>query len=121
VKRKLIVGAVIIILAAVWLFSSLNDSLTPYVSFDQAKQREQRVQVIGSIVKETVSYNSDSLQLLFTIEDDNHEQLTVLYGGSTPGNFDQATKVVCRGVYRDGRFHADELLLKCPTKYQGES
>jgi cytochrome c-type biogenesis protein CcmE len=120
-KRKLIVGAVIVILAAVWLFSSLNDTLTPYISFDEAMQRNQRVQVIGSILKDDVHYDSDSLQLVFKIEDKNHQQLTVLYAGSMPGNFDQAETVVCLGIYKDGRFHADELLLKCPSKYEGNS
>jgi len=121
VKRRLIIGAVIVILAAIWLFSSLDDSLTPYISFEEAKQRGQRVQVMGSIVKEAVRYDTDSLQLIFKVEDEEHEQLTVVYAGSMPGNFDQAKSVVCRGAYRDGRFHADELLLKCPSKYQGDS
>jgi len=121
VKRKWIVGAVIIVLAAVWLFSSFNDSLTAYVSFDEAKSRDKRVQVIGTIVKEDVNYDSDSLRLVFRMLDDGGDDLTVVYAGSMPGNFDQATTVVCKGKYVDGRFEADELLLKCPSKYQGES
>ncbi len=120
-KRKLIVGAVIVILAAVWIFSSLNDTLTPYISFDEAKQRDQRVQVIGSILKDDVYFDRDSLQLVFKVEDENHQQLTVVYSGSMPGNFDQAETIVCMGKYKDGRFHADELLLKCPSKYEGDS
>lgn len=120
-KKKWIAGAVIIVLAAIWVFSSFNDSLTAYVSFDQAKARDKRVQVIGTIDKNNVSYNSDSLQLVFRVVDDKGEDMTVVYSGTMPGNFDQATKVVCKGKYVDGRFEADELLLKCPSKYQGES
>lgn len=120
-KKKLIVGAVIIILAAVWIFSSLNDTLTPYISFDEAKQRDQRVQVIGSILKDDIYFDRDSMQLVFKVEDENHQQLTVVYTGSMPGNFDQAETIVCMGIYRDGRFYADELLLKCPSKYEGDS
>lgn len=104
-----------------WVFSSFNDSLTAYVSFAEAKERDKRVQVIGTIVKDEVSYNSDSLQLVFRVLDEDGEDMTVVYAGSMPGNFDQAETVVCKGKYVNGRFEADELLLKCPSKYQGES
>jgi cytochrome c-type biogenesis protein CcmE len=121
VRRKLIVGAVIVVIALVWLFSSLNDTLTPYISFDEAMQRDQRVQIIGSVLKDEVRYDTDSLKLVFKIENEDHQRLTVVYTGSMPGNFDQAETVVCLGIYRDGRVHADELLLKCPSKYEGGS
>lgn len=120
-KRKLIAGGVVVVLAAIWLFSSLDDPLTPYVSFEDAMTRDQRVQVIGAIVWDAVSYDADSLRLMFQVEDESGQRLSVTYDGSMPGNFDQATKVVCIGVYRDGAFRADDLLLKCPSKYQGDS
>jgi len=38
-----------------------------------------------------------------------------------PGNFDQATSVVLKGKPdNDGRFVAEQMLVKCPSKYQGE-
>jgi cytochrome c-type biogenesis protein CcmE len=120
-KRKWIIGGAIIVVAAIWLVSSFSESLTAYVSFDEAKQRDRRVQVIGSIIRNDVRYDTDSLQLVFDVKDDDGETMTVVYSGTMPGNFDQATKVVCKGKYTDGRFVADELLLKCPSKYQGES
>ena len=120
-KRKLIAGGVVVVLAVIWLLSSLNDSLTPYVSFEDAMGRDHRVQVIGSVVRDAVFYDSDSLRLVFQIENESGERLRVIYAGSIPANLDQATKVVCIGVYRDGAFQADELLLKCPSKYQGDS
>lgn len=120
-KRKLIAVGIIVGLAAIWLFSSLDESLTPYVSFQEAMARGHRVQVIGSVIRDAVSYDSDGLRLLFGLEDESGERLEIIYAGSMPANFDQAEKVVCIGIYRDGAFHADELLLKCPSKYQGDS
>lgn len=120
-KRKWIIGGAIVVAAAIWLMSSFSESLTAYVSFDEAKQKDRRVQVIGSIIKNDVRYDTDSLQLVFDVQDDAGTIMTVVYAGAMPGNFDQATKVVCKGKYTDGRFVADNLLLKCPSKYQGES
>jgi cytochrome c-type biogenesis protein CcmE len=42
----------------------------------------------------------------------------VIYDGTKPGNFDQATSVVCVGKYETDAFYADKLLIKCPSKYQ---
>jgi cytochrome c-type biogenesis protein CcmE len=38
-----------------------------------------------------------------------------------PGNFDQATSIVAIGHYKDGTFAAEQLLVKCPSKYQAEA
>ena len=45
--------------------------------------------------------------------------MTVLYEGVKPGNFEEATQIVAIGSYSDGAFHANQLLVKCPSKYQG--
>jgi len=121
VRPKWIIGAVVIIAAAILLLSSFNESLTAYVSLEDARSSERRVQVVGEVVREAVHYNSDSLQLQFRIKDETGDVMDIVYAGAMPGNFDQADKVVCKGKFQDGRFEADELLLKCPSKYQGES
>jgi cytochrome c-type biogenesis protein CcmE len=37
-----------------------------------------------------------------------------------PGNFEQATSVVLKGKTEGDRFVADQMLVKCPSKYQGD-
>lgn len=84
------------------------------------------VQVMGKISKDEVSYNTDESRLEFTIYDakaDNAvtaERLKVVYYGVVPGNFDQATSVVAKGINNEKEFVAAKLLVKCPSKYQGE-
>jgi cytochrome c-type biogenesis protein CcmE len=50
---------------------------------------------------------------------DNSGELNVAYKGSKPGNLEQASHVVAVGRYHDGRFDAEQLIVKCPSKYQG--
>jgi cytochrome c-type biogenesis protein CcmE len=38
---------------------------------------------------------------------------------SKPSNFDQATHVKAIGMMAGGEFRAQDLLIKCPSKYQG--
>ena len=45
--------------------------------------------------------------------------MKILYNGVKPGNFEQATEIVAIGQYQNGGFEADQLLVKCPSKYQG--
>ena len=46
--------------------------------------------------------------------------MNVVYHGIVPGNFDQATSVVLKGKADGDYFVADQMLVKCPSKYQGE-
>jgi cytochrome c-type biogenesis protein CcmE len=45
--------------------------------------------------------------------------MMVVYDGAKPANFEQADQVVVIGRYENGLFVADQLLVKCPSKYQG--
>jgi cytochrome c-type biogenesis protein CcmE len=37
-----------------------------------------------------------------------------------PANFEDAVSIVAIGRYENGVFAAEKLLVKCPSKYQGE-
>jgi cytochrome c-type biogenesis protein CcmE len=47
--------------------------------------------------------------------------MPVIYRGVIPGNFDQATSIVAIGRYQGDHFEAEQLLVKCPSKYQAEA
>jgi cytochrome c-type biogenesis protein CcmE len=50
--------------------------------------------------------------------DANGVELKVVYNGTIPNNFETATSVVVTGQYKDGYFHAKDILTKCPSKYE---
>jgi cytochrome c-type biogenesis protein CcmE len=118
-KAKYIVGGVIIAASLVWAIISFQSSLTPYVSVENAKTAESFVQVKGERMG-FGEFNVEENSFTFTIKDEQGEILNVLYDGAKPGNFDQASHVVCVGKYKDGKFHAKDILVKCPSKYQEE-
>ena len=47
--------------------------------------------------------------------------MPVEYRGVIPGNFDQAVSVVAIGKFAGDHFEAQQLLVKCPSKYQAEA
>jgi cytochrome c-type biogenesis protein CcmE len=74
----------------------------------------------GEVVKGSDRYDVRSARLEFQIKDTNGDMIPVVYSKSKPANFSQASHVKAMGAYRDGAFHADELVLKCPSKYIGQ-
>ncbi|MCI0331506.1 MAG: cytochrome c maturation protein CcmE [candidate division Zixibacteria bacterium] len=119
-KARYIIALVIIIGFVIYGAVSLKTSLTPYVSFAEAKSSPQTVQVMGELEKSATRYDTTAGLLYFTLKSKEGELLQVSYKGVRPGNFDQATQIVAIGNYKAQVFEADQLLVKCPSKYQGE-
>ena len=120
-QRRLwyIVGGVMIVAFLAYGATSFKSNLTPYVSFEEAQKSPRKVQVAGGLVPDSTSYIEDKEMLQFGIVEDGGETMTVHYEGIKPGNFEEATQIVAIGTYSDGVFHANQLLVKCPSKYQG--
>lgn len=120
-KTKYLIGIPIIIIFVVFGALSFRKTLTPYVSFQEARESGATVQVIGQIVLSEVKYDMNAHQLRFPITDQTGERMTVVYEGTKPSNFEQADQAVVIGKYEGGVFVADQLLVKCPSKYQGSA
>lgn len=121
-KKSYIIGGVVIFLAMAMAMYSFKSTLTAYVSVSEAKASKRPVQVAGIVVQGTDKYDLDSNNLLFTLREDSGDEMKVEYDGPRPGNFDNVTKVVAIGKYepKEQTFLARELLVKCPTKYEGQ-
>lgn len=113
------VGGVMIVAFLAYGATSFKSNLTPYVSFEEAQKSARKVQVAGGLVPDSTTYLEDEEMLRFGIVEDSGKTMTVHYEGVKPGNFEEATQIVAIGVYSEGVFHANQLLVKCPSKYQG--
>lgn len=99
--------------------TSFQKTLTPYLSFEEARKAKGVVQVMGGLDKTSDRYDTNSQKLVFDLVNEQGGRMTVLYGGTRPANFKDAISIVAIGRYRDGRIEAEKLLVKCPSKYQG--
>lgn len=124
---KYIIGGIIIVLFMIWGASAFLDTTIKYVSIDKAKESKKMVQVMGKIDFDTKKYDAENSRLEFAVYDAEAENIVgastmnVVYRGVVPGNFDQATSVVLKGKTEGDYFVADQMLVKCPSKYQGEN
>jgi len=99
--------------------TAFQKTLTPYVTFDEARRSRGAVQVMGALDKQSDRYDTAKQELSFDLVDDKGGRIPVVYRGVKPGNFKDAISIVAIGPYRAGRIEAEKLLVKCPSKYQG--
>ena len=118
---KAMLAVVLLVVATAIGITSFKKSVTPYISFAEAREAQGLVQVNGILADKQYVMKPNEQFLSFRLRDSKGEILPVTYHGVVPGNFDQATSIVAIGHYREGSFAAEQLLVKCPSKYQAEA
>lgn len=118
---KVILALALLAIAVGIGVTSFKKTVTPYISFAEARRASGLVQVNGVLADKRYVLQPNEQYLSFRLRDSNGQVLPVEYRGVVPGNFDQATSIVAIGRYRQDRFVAEQLLVKCPSKYQAEA
>ncbi len=112
----LLIGACIVITGY-----ALKGSVRPSLSVKEVLASPgEPCKLYGKVVKGSGHYNMNAARLDFRLQDAKGDVVAVVYEKPKPANFDQADSVGAKGAYRDGVFQADELVLKCPSKYIGK-
>jgi cytochrome c-type biogenesis protein CcmE len=118
---KWILAVGLLVVAAAVGFSSFKRTMTPYIGFAEARTASGLVQVNGKLADKNYVLKPQEQFLSFKLRDEHGEVMPVEYRGVIPGNFDQAVSVVAIGKYQGDHFEAQQLLVKCPSKYQAEA
>ena len=120
-KKAYWAGTVLILGFLVLGLTTFSKTMTPYVSFDEAKKAGRTVQVMGGLDKISTRYDTPTKTLHFRLVDEKtKEMIPVVYTDVKPANFEDAISIVAIGKYEKDAFVAEKLLVKCPSKYQGE-
>ncbi|MDK1081631.1 MAG: cytochrome c maturation protein CcmE [Anaerolineae bacterium] len=139
----LILGAVVLLIV-----TSTEANAEYFMTIDELKAEGAQVtgkslRVSGAVDGDTIEYDAQSLTLSFEVAhvtgnnadieaqgglakvlheavvDTTRERLQVVYVGAKPDLLrGEAQAIMVGSISDDGIFYADELLLKCPTKYE---
>jgi cytochrome c-type biogenesis protein CcmE len=116
-KPKLILGVISIVLFTSLLMYNFGTSISTYVNFEQAENRTSS-HVIGVWERsEEYGFNNQTMQFSFNMRDEDDNVRRVVYPRPKPNNFEQATQLVVIGEMRNNVFFANDMLMKCPSKY----
>jgi len=95
-----------------------------YSHFEEAFSHPGRdFHIIGTLnTEKPLEYDSriDHNLFAFYMFDQNGRESRVVYRGAKPQDFEKSEQVVIIGSAETDAFHAKQLLLKCPTKYNEE-
>jgi cytochrome c-type biogenesis protein CcmE len=118
-KKSHIIGIIIIAVAIGAIISTFADSST-YASFTEAKESDSEIHVVGQLVKgKELIYDpvKDANYFSFYMVDTKGEECKVVFAGTKPQDFERSEQIVLTGKMQNGEFHADKILMKCPSKY----
>lgn len=120
-KRNHIIVLILIAVAVGAILSTLGDAST-YVSFGQADRDQGATYTVIGTLDTTRDMHYDARSNLFTFYalDKEGEMRKVYYPQPKPQDFERAEEVTMKGYARDGEFYAEEILMKCPSKYNGD-
>ena len=128
IQSKQILIIVLVALSVGLAYDSIANYMNPYIpvsdiSNNQAQYEGKSLQVIG-VVEPGSLIRSDDGSLSFTLmdEDGSGGKIQVTYQGVPPQNLEQeGNKVVVLGTLgADGEIDSNQLLVKCPSKYEGQ-
>jgi cytochrome c-type biogenesis protein CcmE len=139
----LILGAVVFL-----IWSATASTSEYFLTIDELNAKgssivDKNLRVSGAVIGDTIQYDSQSLTLTFEVAhvsgdnaqletegglaealhqavmDPSRSRMKVVYIGPMPDLLRAEAQAIVTGhVDAEGIFHADELLLKCPTKYE---
>jgi cytochrome c-type biogenesis protein CcmE len=94
-----------------------------YSNFSEAQKSTDKVKVAGKLVKsKPITYDpvKDPNQVSFYLTDQKGQEVFVHLLKPKPQDFELSEQVVVTGEMKGEVFVANEVLMKCPSKYKDE-
>ena len=147
-KKFLLGGLLIIAAVVYLIVSSTQASAQYYLTVNEINEKgsdvlDRDLRISGAVIGDSIVYDVETLTLTFTIAhiagdndeldaegglaaalhnavtDPDRARLEIVHVGPKPDLLqDEAQAIMTGRLGEDGKFYADELLLKCPTKYE---
>jgi cytochrome c-type biogenesis protein CcmE len=145
--KFLVGGLLIVAAVIYLIVSSTQASAQYFLTVDEVAAKGEGVfdrdlRISGAVIGDSIAYDHETLTLTFivahvpgdndeieaqgglaevlhtAVSDPSSSRLSVVYTGAIPDLLQHEAQAIMTGrLGQDGVFYADELLLKCPTKY----
>ncbi|MCB0648060.1 MAG: cytochrome c maturation protein CcmE [Saprospiraceae bacterium] len=121
-KSKYILPLIMIV-AAIFIISSATKDVSTYGNFDTASSTGDRLKIVGTLAKDKpMKYDAENTpnEFAFYLKDEKGEVKQVVLQKPKPQDFERSEQIVLTGKMKGETFVADEILMKCPSKYKNE-
>lgn len=146
--KLVIAGLLIVSAVAYLIVTSTGSTAHYFLTIEEVRAMgeeagNRRLTISGAVLGDTIDYDPSKPRVTFTIvqmpgdpreveragglarvlhdavNDPNAPQMDVVYEDVKPDLLQHESQAIIRGqLGDDGRFYADEVLLKCPTRYE---
>ncbi|QXD14148.1 cytochrome c maturation protein CcmE [Rhodocaloribacter litoris] len=117
-NKKTIIGLVLLIGFTSVLFLNFGQQVGGYMDFARAAETGSKAHVVGQWVKEQpATYDPAANVFSFYMRDELGNVRQVRYANPKPANFEDAERLVIDGYAQGDVFVAENILVKCPSKY----
>ena len=131
-KPKYLLGLALIAAAVVFLIvTGMSANAQYFYSVEELRSKgqgmvDQNVRISGAVINSSTKFQVRDNQPYLEFEIADADKLTsqaplhIVYNGPKPDLIDQphAQAIIEGHLAADGSFHADNLLLKCPSRYE---
>ncbi len=120
--NRSVIIAFILIIAGITVFLSASQDVSTYANFAQAASGD-KVKVVGQLAKDKpMEYDAENNpnQFSFYMKDDKGVVKQVILHQPKPQDFEMSEQIVVTGKLHNDIFNANEILMKCPSKYKNE-
>ena len=124
-RRKLLLGAAIFVLAGGYLaYTGARSSFAYYLTVSElhdrfATLREADIRLGGTVAASGIQWDQVAGRLQFIVSEGTHT-VPVRYRGIVPDTFKPGSDVVVEGRYDGSTFTAQRLFAKCPSKFEAK-
>lgn len=121
-SRNVIIALILLVAGCVIIYRSFSSDITTYATFSLASTGS-RVKVVGTLAKDRpMEYDPEKSHDLFKfyMKDNDGNTRQVVLHKPKPQDFEMSEQIVVTGTLKGEIFDAEEILMKCPSKYKNE-
>lgn len=121
-KKVLIAVALLVAAVGFLIYNSMGQAGEFYMTVTELEQstqnlQGQRIRMGGDVVDGTIVRGEIGDPIRFEVSDGT-TTMPIVFTGTVPDIFSDEAQVIATGTYQNGVFHADELLTKCPSRFE---
>jgi cytochrome c-type biogenesis protein CcmE len=121
--KKIHFIAIGLMVVAIGLLISASKEMGTYSTFEEARQTNKKVKLVGQLAKDKEMYynpEEDPNYFSFYVKDMSGEEQKVVLLKAKPQDFELSEQIVLIGKLKEESFVAEDVLMKCPSKYKEE-
>lgn len=121
--KKIHIIAIVVVAVSIGVIISTISNSSTYAPFSEAIENPGTTyHVVGKVnLQKEFDYNPEVNANIFGfyLVDNNGLEKKVVYNGAKPQDFERSEQVVVIGKMKGDEFYCKQILMKCPSKYNG--